>query len=317
MARIKIGLFSRHSGLTRLLRDLWGGNFDLSIFERDQQNRMIPEFDGREDVYFSTLHHWDLLDKDGVQETVAVHGPSIIAPLSQRLLDWQFDGSKPLIVYCTNPFIDAMRKRVFSWLDQPWFHTIGSENCYHPDTFCPVEKFIPFSVWPPGYPKYNGSIAKCLIVQKHPLDRLNAIMGEWVNPKPVTPFANLNQIMQDIPFHWSREPNYKRFTKQYADYRVLLYWSNSPYSIVLFEALAAGIPIVALRTPWTGEVDPLSKYLPEGSIYSNLDEARERIRQYLREPAPAPVYYPNYPGFSEICEEWRSTITNIVESHAS
>lgn len=311
MPKIRVGFCCRHAGLIRLLVDLWEGDFDVRLKSRYAAARKgrTPPWKGDEQIIISTLHHVDMLNAEEIEGVKKEHGAHVIDRLPIEVIDTRYDGSTPVIMYCTDPVLPAVKKRAAIWNNESWFHPIGAENCYPPEQFIGhVEKYIPFAMHPPYYPAYNGRIPQALIVQRHPLDRLNAIMPRMDQP----PASSIEEFMSGVPYHHARDPNFDRFVRNYSDHRVLFYWSDSPYTIVLFEAMTAGIPIVALRSPADGPVDPLMKYLPAGSIFTDPAAAREKLKEYIQNPAPARVEYPSCRHFNDIRQEWLETITNIV-----
>jgi hypothetical protein len=117
--------------------------------------------------------------------------------------------------------------------------------------------------------------------------------------------------MGNIPWHHPNEPNFNRFVLEYSERRVLFYWSDSPYTIVLFEAMTSGMPVVALRTPCPGRVDPLKKYLPEDHIFTSIEAAKRKVREYLALDSPQRVNYPLF-SYEEIQGKWESLFKQLA-----
>lgn len=303
--RIKIGLCCRHNGLTQVLWDLWSPRFDVRL--REVKNK--PPWQGDEDIYVSTLHHYDMLNATELEDIRREHGDYVFRGLSPQLLQHTWDGRKPLIMYVTDPvIINAQRAVADRYANKPWFHAVGAENCYAAEEVVPVSEYIPFAIEPTGYPAYTGTIKDVLVVQKHPWERLRQSIRAWKQPEP----ASLEQFFGATPHTVARQPSIRRFRLMYSEYRVLAYWSNSPYTIVLFEAMTAGIPIVAYRSPCKGPDEPVMKYLPANHVHTDRDAMIRQLHHYLNLEAPPPPQTYNFAAYPEVQRKWVDLITSIV-----
>lgn len=273
---MKIALYIRHQGLLMMLLDLW----------EDHEVRIFPEWDGQRRLGLSSI----VGDEDIIVSTIPHHE-----------LNW-LDTEKPVIAYATDPIYPTARPGFGFWEGRKNFIAIGAEDCYSLKYFIPVSDYIPFAV--KDYPTYNGSINKVLIVNRKPDQRLTEITRGALHGKMYAEdkIHDVAKMMGDLPYMVAWEPNVEKFRQMYADYKVLFYFSNSPFTIVMYEAMTVGIPVVAYNFAigvWTAVIE---KYFPKRDVWP--DEIRRMLKEELdRTPPGPPVDYGN-PSFDEIKQRW-------------
>lgn len=262
---MKIGLWAKHAGLIDLLMNLWVGH-DVRLAPRWDHYRSTWE--GDEDIIVSTL------------------------PYDNPPTD------KPIIYYYTDPTFPDIQKRVQAERDEGKAVVIGAEHCYPDDLFIRgVSEFIPFAMNPSNYPPYVGYKPQVAVINRKPHERWDDVIRGATGVG-----LSLADFMGNIPYEVIEEQEVGKFRRGYSDNRVLFYYSNSPYTIVMFEAMTAGMPIVAYdqHHRWSFE-KPIHKYLEFYSI------DRDRIRLWLRmflAAKPMKQSYPSLPDFEKVRESW-------------
>lgn len=275
MKKLKIGLWAKHAGLIDLLLELWREH-DVRLAPR--WDKYPPTWQGDEEIIVSTL------------------------PYDNPATD------KPLIYYYTDPSFIDMQKRVQKEKDEGRAIVIGAENCY-PDQFFikGVEKFIPFALNPTRYPPYTGFRPAVSIVNRKPLVRWDQV---------VRGASGVGQTLEEFlgwtPFEIIDEYDTNRFwLRGYSENRVLFYFSNSPYTIVMFEAMTVGMPIVAFdhHHAWDHE-KPIHKYLTQYS--TDRDQIRLWLKEHLENKNPSRVTYPLLPNFEEVRDLWNKQFDAMI-----
>lgn len=233
----------------------------------------LPRIDGTEDIIVSTLHHRDI-------------------PLHR--------GDKPIIVYATDPFLTVTRDLILNNPEQ--YYCVGAEDCYPDEWMVPVKECIPFAVKPERYGKWNGSKKAALVVNRKAHDRfLECSRG-----------TSLDDFLDGIDWDLARTPDKNELIKMYQDYSVLFYFSNSPYTMVMFEAMQVGIPIVAYThnqiEDALPEANPIRKYLP---FYStDKDTIREQIKKHIDDVDPEIPSY-NFIPFEQVKQKWNNLFERL------
>lgn len=275
---MKVSLWLRHDGLGRLLIDLLSDH--QLVATPDDNNRLysalsLPVTDGTEDVRISTIPHHDLNT---------------------------YDDDKPTIAYITDPIYPTAQPAFDRWLKKKNFHCIGAEDCYSERLVPPYESLIPYAVT--GYPTYAPSIDKVLVVNRRPDHRLKEItLG--VCKKAMT----MAEVLDRLPWVLANEPDQKRFKQMYADHKVLFYFSNSPFTIVLFEAMTVGMPIVGFKAAYRGRTEIMERYLP--SLSADIGEVRRMLRAELDRRPPSPPIDYGIPRFEDVKRQWNSLLESI------
>lgn len=273
MKKLKIGLWAKHAGLIDLLMEMWRDH-DIRLAPR--WDRFPPTWQGDEDIIVSTL------------------------PYDNPLTD------KPIIYYYTDPTFPEIQQRIQKEKDAGKAIVIGAENCFRPEQFISgVTEFIPFALNPTRYPPYKGFRPAVSIVNKKPLARWDQVVRGATGVG-----MTLEEFLGWIPFQIIDEYDTNRFRMRgYAENRVLFYFSNSPYTIVMFEAMTVGMPIVAFNHHhWWANYKPIEKYLTHYS--TDRDEIRAMLREFLTKD-PQRVTYPNLPKFEEVQDLWTKLFERI------
>lgn len=263
---MKIGLFAQHAGLIDLLTTMWEGH-DVRLAPR--WDKYPKTWEGDEDVIVSTLPY---------------------DPESLRT-------GKPTIVYYTDPTFPEYQRLVQQGKEAGDLTVIGAEDCYPDDLFIfGVTQFIPFAVRPANYPPYTGWKPRVAVIQRKPYERWDQVVRGATGVG-----MTLEQFMEGIPYEVVEEWDTNRFRLHYTEDRVLFYYSNSPYTIVMFEAMTAGMPIVAFDHHHRVKQSVIHKYLTHYSI--DRDQIRTWLKEYL-DSLPKRQEYPALPTFDEVWEQW-------------
>ncbi len=269
---MKIGLHCQHVGLIGMLSDLWKEH-DILVSDKPISEDV--------DIIVSTLPHFDLE---------------------------QYNGKKPVIAYVTDPIFPDIKSKIEFLKKEKWFKAIGAEDCY-PEKYVPItiDEYIPFAVNPKNYPEYKGAINKVLVVNRKAIDRFL----ECATGTRLSPFL-LSEFMKDFKWILANEPDNTIFKNMYRDYKVLFYFAPSPFTIVMFEAMAVGMPIVALTHNQVErdipEKNPIRKYL---HIYStDKNQLYEKLNMFLDNP-PVKIKYDFMP-FDEVKNKWELLFKSIL-----
>ena len=234
----------------------------------------LPRIDGTEDIIVSTLHHRDL-------------------PLHSV--------EKPIIVYATDPFLTVYRDMILENPDR--YYVVGAENCYPESWFVPVKEWIPFAIKPERYGMYEGTKNKVLVVNR----RANARFLECSRG------TTLDDFLDGLDWDLARTPDKDELIKMYREYKVLFYFSNSPYALVMFEAMQVGIPIVAYTHNQIEELypdkNPIKKYLP--THLTNKQDIHDALNGFLNNDPIVSNY--NFIPFTEIKQKWNNLFERLCE----
>ena len=277
---MKIALYTAHEGLLRMLLDLWSEH-EVRIWKKwEGYGRLkVPAIIGDEDIIVSTMPHSEL--------------------------NWLVT-TKPIIAYITDPVYPTSRPGLDRWKKEKNFIAIGAENCYPKDIIVPVSSYIHYAMI--NYPIYNGQTNKVLDVNRKPDMRLKEItscaLGSGAHALDVA------TMMGDLPYTLANEPHPILFKQMYADYKVLFYFSNSPYTAVMYEAMKVGIPIVAYNYTLGNWISVIEQYFPKRSIYP--EEIRKMLQKELDKPAEK-VIYP-FPSFEEIKTKWNNLFNEVLNA---
>lgn len=281
---MKIALYTQHEGLLRMLLHLW----------EDHEVRLDDEWEGTKRLGITQLQG----DEDVVVSAIGHHE-----------LSW-LNTEKPVIAYVTDPIYPYTAGLGFKyWLERENFTAIGAEDCYPPECVVPFSDYIPYAIG--GYPPYNGRINKVLVVNRKPDKRLMAVSREALHGKMYAEdkVHDVAKMMGDLPYVVAEEADITKFRQMYADYKVLFYFSHSPFTVVMYEAMAVGIPVVAYNGVHSGWTDVIEKWFPKRSIYP--DEIRKMLKEELdRTPSSPPIDYGN-PSFGEIKQRWNSLLRSV------
>lgn len=276
---MKISLWLRHDGLGRLLMNLLSDHEVVAAQDADNWVYKVlglPYCDGTEDVRISTTPHYDL---------------------------GSYGSTKPVVAYVTNPIYPAARPFFEQWLGKRNFHPIGVEDCYSESAVVPYKRLIPYALV--GYPRYNPTIDKVLVVNRRPEVRLREITKGALREE-----YTVARMMGNLPYIVARQPNLEKFKRMYADYKVLFYFSNSPFTIVMWEAMTVGMPVVAYNAAikrWTGVIERLFPHRG-----TDPDEIRRMLREELdRDPPSLPIEY-DILAFSDVKQMWNDLLESVA-----
>lgn len=263
---MKIALWARHHGLIDMMYGVLK-NHDVRLQEKFEGH---PIHQGDEDVIISTFAYDFLL---------------------------KYNGTKPLILYATDPVPLATLKTFRDIQLNSKVTVVVSEKCY-PQEVCPIivpYTEIPFALDPTQYPKYTGEINSVLVVNRKPEDRWDEVI------RGVTGLGHpLEQYLEGIPFDICRIPSKEQYRKTLAKYKVMFYFSNSPYTIVMFEGMTIGMPMIGFNHSNVTATKPIEKYLHNYS--TDREVILKMLKEKLDQPAQPETY--NFVPFDEIVQRW-------------
>lgn len=272
---MKIALYAEHGGLIKMLVDLWKDH-DVRLYPR--WDKYAHEVQGDEDVAVLTLPYRE---------------------------EW-FNPKIPTIVYFTDPLIIGeknYRDVADRQAEQYGTHIILGEDCY-PEEWTPrnIEGEIPFAVYPLYYPPHTGWKPVVAVINRKAEKRWEECV-RGIERKIIP----LDEYLEGIPFEIIDIDDDDKFKKAYADYRCLFYFSNSPYTLVMFEAMTVGMPIVAYNHCQTGRSKPIEKYL---NVFSTDREEIRSLLQMLLEERQPEVQYSLTP-FQEVQQKWNELFERV------
>jgi len=273
MAKVK--LFARHWGLIDLMYGVLK-NHDVRLQEPWEDHQTHK---GDEDIVISTFAYQDINN---------------------------FRGSIPAIIYATDPVPLFMVDRFKSIQKEKWLTMVVSERCY-PDHVQPIEKEyteIPFALDKLKYHDYIGDINKVFVVNRKAHDRWDEVI------KGVTGLGcPLTEYLEGIPFDICNIPDKGIYRQTLARYKVMFYFSNSPYTIVMWEAMATGMPMVGFNHSNATIAPPVEKYLHNYS--TDRDTIRKMLQDQLSIEKPEKELY-NIPDYEETVKKWDNVIEQAI-----
>lgn len=272
---MKIALRVDHRGLLHMLGGIWR-HHDVRVISGYDY---LPSAQGDEDVIVTTLPYPDLVEHRG---------------------------DKPVIAYMTDPLFPDVSEIVKVIWDEPWFFPVGCEPCFHHTHIPQLTEYIPYAFQVDDFPPYAGNIPKVLVVNRRPDDRI-----AWCNRSLGLESCTLAGYLEGIPYTWPQEPDLARFRKVYSTHRVLFHFSPSPYTLVMFEAMTVGIPIIALDGHISGPEDPLEKYLL-GRHFADREVIRGKLKELLDSP-PQRVDYHRLPDMGVVRQQWDALFDRCMQ----
>jgi len=265
---MKIGLAAEHAGLIDLLCNIWCDHHDVRLHPQWAGSK-LPDWQGDEDIIVSTL-------------------PYRIESLKT---------GKATICYFTDPTWPKEREEVQKLLKEKKITVIGAEDCYLPEHFVEgVTEFIPFALNPDNYPVYQGDVPVVAIANRKPIERWEAVVR---GAKGL--FIDIASFLKVFAWVIIKEDYHWKYKQKLAQSRVLFYYSHSPFTIVMFEAMTIGIPIVAFDHTHAAKNNVMHKYLFNCS--TDQKQINEWLSDYLAKP-PTRVEYPALPNFMEVRAMW-------------
>ena len=275
MPRLKIGLWAEHAGLIDVLRTLW----------EEHDVRLAPRWDG---FHGQTWQG----DEDIIISTLPYKPESLLT-------------GKPTIVYFTDPIQKNVQKQIQELFDDNKITVIGAEDCYPDDLYIEgIKQCIPFALKRNNYPPFIGYKPSIAVVNQKPVERWHDVVTGALKK-----FMSLEELFGDIPYEIIREDSTSRFRLRYAEHRGLFYFSNSPYTIVMFEAMLVGMPIVAWdhHHRWAN-YKPIHKYLT--SYSTDVEEIRTMLRKIIASPPTKQTY--QYTKFEEVQDLWNNLFERVL-----
>jgi hypothetical protein len=273
---MKIALYAKHQGLALMLKDL------LSDHDVRLQEEILgfEQIKGDEDIEIATFAY-------------------------DRVNEW--DGRKPLIVYVTDPVPFFTKDRFIALQNNPNVKYIVAEDCYLQEMVPLLHKYkeIPFAINSSKYIPYNGSINKVLIVNRKPHDRWTEVVRGAIGTAP-----SLDQVLEGIPYDICHLPDVNEYRKALSDYKVMMYFSNSPFTIVMFEGMAINMPMIAWNHTHPTAWKPITKYIH--NFTTDIEQLRRLLKEVLDKP-PKKEYYITE-SFSSVKEKWNMLLNSYVKS---
>jgi hypothetical protein len=215
-----------------------------------------------------------------------------------------YDKKTPLILYATDPVYHYVFEEVKAIQNWEGCTTVAAEPCFHQD-YWPIQhtEEIPFAINPEKYSAWTGGIHKVAVVNRKARDRWT----ECVRGATGIPYS-LEDFLGDIPFDVVEIPDNDEYRKTLARYDVAFYFSNSPYTLVMFEQMGIGMPMVGFNHHQHSTYKPVEKYLKDYS--TNIDDVRSMLRAKLSKPEKEP--YP-LQTFDMIREKWNQVIQKTYD----
>jgi hypothetical protein len=267
---MKISLYGKHWGLVSHLRDILEKDHEVSVVEAKsfpaQFNLIESKF--APDVHISTFPYDDIKF---------------------------YDKKTPLIVYATDPvyaYIFEEMKEIQKW---GGCTVVVAEPCFHQE-YWPIsfQHEIPFAIDPSKYHEWTGGIHRVAVVNRKARERWN----ECVRGATGIGYS-LEEFLGDIPFDVVQIDDNEEYRKKLSEYDVLFYFSNSPYTLVMFEAMGIGMPMVGFNHHQLATYKPIERYLKDYSTHS--ETIKTMLKAKLNEPKKE-----TYPvqSFDTIREKW-------------
>lgn len=274
---MKVAVYSKHWGLASMMRDVLSHHdvrmVDAGHFPGEYN---FTNVDGSEDVIISTMPHEDLKD---------------------------YHGEKPIIIYATDPIYQWVWDDFLRVQKEPWCKVVVAEQCFPLSCFPVQPEFvIPYAINPDKYYPYTGEINKIAVVNRKPHVRWEECV------RGVTGVScPLEEFLGDIPFDIFQIPNEREYRATLGRYKAMLYFSNSPYTIVMFEAMAIGMPMVGFNQCNIHTYKPIEKYLNHYSV--DRDEIQKMLKERLDSPPQTETY--NVLDFNNIQKRWDNLLKAI------
>lgn len=276
MARLQI--YGKHWGLVSHLRDILEKDHEVSVVEAKSFPKQfnLKQEEWKADVHISTFPYDDIKF---------------------------YDKKIPLIIYATDPvyyYIFEEMKEIQKW---EGCTVVAAEPCFE-QTYWPIDYqyVIPFAIDPDKYHQWTGGFHKVAVVNRKARDRWTECV------RGATGIAyTLEEFLGDIPFEVVAIDDNAEYRRQLAKYDVMFYFSNSPYTLVMFEGMGIGMPMVGFNHHQTATYKPIEKYL---SAYSTkMDEVRSMLKVRLDEPKKE-----TYPveKFDTIRKMWNDVISQAT-----
>ena len=274
---MKISLYGKHWGLVSHLRDLLEGDHEVSVVDA---NTFPAQFNLREqkfapDVHISTFPYDDIKF---------------------------YNKTIPLILYATDPVYPHVIKEVKEIQKWQGCLAVAAEACYPPDHW-PInpDRSIPFAINPAKYIPWIGGKNRVAVVNRKARER-------WVEVvRGATGIVfTLEEFLAGLPFDILNIEDNGQYRHALSQYDVMFYFSSSPYTLVMFEGMGIGMPMVGFNHHHHSIYKPIEKYLNHYS--TNMEEVRNMLKTKLLEPKKE--VYPVL-DFATIKSKWNLAISDV------
>lgn len=276
---MRVSLFGKHWGLVSHLRDILEKDHEVSVVAAAE---FPSQFNLREqkfqpDVHISTFPYDDIK---------------------------HYDKKTPLIIYATDPVYHYVFEEVKAIQNWDGCLVVAAEPCFEQSNW-PIkwDREITFSIDPEKYYPWTGGIHKVAVVNRKARERWT----ECVRGATGIPYS-LEEFLGDIPFDIIQIDDNDLYRKTLSQYDVGFYYSNSPYTLVMFEEMGIGMPMVGFNHHHTSTYKPVEKYLKDYS--TNIDDVRSMLRAKLAKPVKETY---SIPTFDMIRFEWNKAINDITQ----
>ena len=272
---MNISIFGKHWGLVSTLRDILEPKHNVSVVEANSFPKQfaLREEKTKPDVHISTFPYDDIK---------------------------HYDRKTPLILYATDPvynFIFEEVKEIQKW---EGCLTVAAEPCFE-QTYWPItpEMQIEFAIDTSKYFLWTGGINRVAVVNRKARERWTECV------RGATGIAyTLEDFLGDVPFDVLQIDDNTEYRKALSQYDAAFYYSNSPYTLVMWEEMSLGIPTVGFNHHQTSTYKPIEKYLHHYS--TDIDEVRRLLKMKLAKPEKET--YP-IPSLDTIRDKWDLAIS--------
>lgn len=276
---MKVEIFGKHWGLVSHLRDILEKDHEVSVVEAKSFPKQfnLKEQEFKPDVHISTFPYDDIK---------------------------YYDKKTPLIIYATDPVYYYVYNEVKAIQNWEGCTTITAEPCF-PEEYFPIksETSITFAINPEKYHQWTGGEHKVAVVNRKARERWT----ECVRGATGIPYS-LEEFLGDIPFDVLEISDNEEYRKTLSRYDVAFYYSNSPYTLVMFEEMGIGMPMVGFNHHHDSIYKPIEKYLHQYS--TNIDDVRSMLGAKLAKPEKE-VY--SIPSFDMIRFQWNEVLNKAYD----
>lgn len=276
---MKIEIEGKHWGLVNTLKDIFEEDHQVSVVEANTFPARfgLVQHDWKPDVHISTFPYDDIKN---------------------------YDKTIPLILYATDPVYEWNYKDVVEIQKWKGCLPVAAEPCYG-QRFWPInyKEIIPFTINPKKYYPWTGGINKVAVVNRKAQSR----WMECIRIATGIPYT-LEHVLEDIPFDIFSFEGEDEYRKALSQYDVMLYFSNSPYTLVMFEGMSIGMPMIGYNACHNCLYKPMEKYIKRYS--TDPDEIRKMLRSALANPIKEK--YPILP-FEDVRQKWNRVIKEIYD----
>lgn len=277
---MKIALYCRHGGLTKLLTDLW----------EDHEVSVTGEFDDplykTADITVSTIFFQDL-------EHIRTE--------------------RPVFAYNTNPLSALSYHGLGYWLNKSNFAIINSIPDYVEEDYMrrylPADYVIRYAL--KNYPKWERKNDKILVINRKPDARLgNVTQAKWGKAHTVA------EIIGGIDYEIVNTPSHEDLKRKMAECAGVFYFSNNPMTIVMHEIMEIGVPCVALKSCFYQNTKYIERCFGEYAV-DTLDEIRSLLKTIVENKDLEKPNYTYNTSFQEIKKQWNDLFKRYYDMYGS